>query len=364
MKKLYKRFNTLDIDVDVQPMEANELEKARVLRNVKQGKKKQHISRKVSVVTAFIVASSLMLSIAFPTFAAKLPLVGNLFEVFVKDESFVFEKYDEHSTDIGLTKESNGIAITLTDAVYDKENITIAYTIESEHDLGERPVLEGVLNAEEFLDKYKDYGYSTKYITKKISETTYAVLFVYQLIEGPKPDEIHVTWKGDNILNLANTDIQYVGDWPFQLKLQALKGETQKFSQDSVTTDPTGINVSIAKMTETPVSTTLYLTEEVDVPIAAMEDEEWRGVLIDYQVTDDLGNEYNVIHYESTGHSSDFSKEYLGHPRLTTTLFDEAATSITITPRMTIYKMTNSDGTLEQVKEPMALKPIQVSLNK
>ena len=364
MKKLYKQFNRLDIEMDVQPMEVNELEKARVKRTVLKGKKKTHVIRNISVAAAFLVASSLTFSLAFPTLAAKLHIVGNLFDVFIEDNSYIFENYDTHTTDIGVTRESNGISVTVTDAVYDKENITIAYTIKSDKDLGERPVLEGKLDAIEFNNMYKHYGSAPKHITKKISENEYAGLFVYQLINGPKPEEIHVTWAGDSILNYANVNNQFPGDWSFQLTLQALEGKTKDFSQDGITSVGTGIDVSLAKMTKTPVSTTLYFREVVDVPIAAMEDEEWRGVLIEYKVTDDLGNEYNMIHYRDTGHSSNFSKEYLSRPRLTTTLFDEAATSITITPVINIVKMVSSDGMLDHAKEPFTLEPIHVSLDK
>ena len=107
-----------------------------------KSQKKRHISRNFSVAAALLVASSITLSFAFPTIAAKLPIMGDIFGLFSNDEEYVFEKYNTYSTDIGITKESNGISLTLTDAVYDGENITIAYTLKSEHDLGDRPVLK------------------------------------------------------------------------------------------------------------------------------------------------------------------------------------------------------------------------------
>ena len=167
LKKLFQQFNNLNIDTDLQPMEVSDFEKEKVKRTVMRGKRKNHLPRNLSVAAAFLVASSITLSVAFPTFAAKLPIVGNIFELFNDNERYVFEKYDTHATDIGVTKESNGISVTVTDAVYDGENITIAYTMESEKDLGERPVLEGILDAEEFHNMYKDYGYFPKLYYKK-----------------------------------------------------------------------------------------------------------------------------------------------------------------------------------------------------
>ncbi len=364
MKKLYSEFNNLSIDTDLQPMEVSEFEKEKVKRAVMRGKRKNHLPRNLSVAAAFLVASSITLSVAFPTFAAKLPIVGNIFELFTDDEKYVFEKFDTFSTDIGVTKESNGISVTVTDAVYDGENITIAYTIESEKELGERPVLDGKLDAEEFQNMYKDNGFFPSNITKKISDHEYAGLFIYQLIQGPKPDEIHVTWDGEKVVNLSNTNIAFPGDWSFQLTLNKLEAETQDLSQAFINSEANGIFVSLRKVRETPVSTTLYFSEVVDVRLAAMEDNEFRVVLIEYLVKDNLGNEYNAIHYRDTGHSTDFDQSHSSHPRLTTSLFHEKATSVTITPIVNIYEMKNSEGWLELVQEPYPIESMQYDLNK
>ncbi|MFJ7935408.1 DUF4179 domain-containing protein [Sporosarcina sp. NPDC096371] len=362
MKKLYQQFNDLNIDTDIQPVDVSDFEKEKVKRAVMKGRKKNYFPKSISVAAAFLVASSITLGLAFPTFAAKLPIVGNVFELFNDDEKYVFEKYDLQSTDIGVTKESNGISVTVTNAVYDGENIAIAYTIESEKDLGERPVLDGKLNTVEFQDLYKDNGYDQNYITKKVSDHEYAGLFVYQLIKGPKPDEINVTWDGDNILNLANVENTFPGDWSFQLTLNILESKTQDFFQTGIHSEANGVDVKLTKMTETPVSTTLYFSEIVDERLATLEDSEWRGVLIDYIVTDNLGNDYNIIHYENTGHSTDFKQDHVSYPRLTTSLFHEDATSVTITPIVNIYKTKNGDGSLELVKAPYPIESMQVDL--
>ena len=40
---------------------------------------------------------------------------------------------------------------------------------------------------------------------------------------------IHVTWDGDNVLNLANVENAFPGDWSFELTLHALEGKTQVY---------------------------------------------------------------------------------------------------------------------------------------
>lgn len=345
-------------------MEVSDLEKERVKKNLIKNKKKRYISRNFSVAAALLVASSITFSFAFPTIAAKLPIMGDIFELFNNDEEYVFEKHNTYSTEIGISEESNEIDVTVTDAVYDGENITIAYTIKSEHDLGARPILDGNLVADEFEDEYEYSGYAENYIIEKISEKEYAVVYIYELIKGPKPDKIHITWQGDTIIDLNNVSNTFQGDWSFQFSLNALESETQKFTGGSIITEEDSIEILVTKMTETPISTTLYLSEGVDIRLIAEEDEELRVVQIEYTVFDNLGNKYNTIHYRDIGHSTDFPKTRHSYPRLTTTNFHEKATSLTITPIINIYKKKENDTLLELVKEPYTIEPIHMPLNK
>ncbi|MEK3954227.1 DUF4179 domain-containing protein [Psychrobacillus sp. FSL K6-1464] len=364
MKKLYKQFNNLNIETDIEPMEVSDLEMERIKKSLMKGKKKRHTSRNLSVAAALLIASSITFSFAFPTIAANLPIMGDIFKLFNNDEEYVFEKYDTYSTDIGISKESNGIDLTVTDAVYDGENITIAYTIKSEHDLGDRPVLEGNLVAAEFGDKYEHGGYAENYIVEKLSENEYAVVYIHELIKGPKPDEVHITWQGDTIKDLKNVNNAFLGDWSFQFTLNALESETKKFTGGSIITEDEGIEILVTKMTETPISTTLYFSEGVDIRLIAEEEEELRLVQIEYTVLDNLGNKYNTIHYRDIGHSTDFPKTRHSYPRLTTTNFHEEATFLTITPIVNIYKKKENDTLLELVKEPYTIEPIHMPLNK
>lgn len=368
MKKLYRKLSELNIDMNIEPMDVDELEKDRIKKIVLKGKKKNNLSRNLSVAASLLVASSISLSIAFPTFATNLPIIGDIFEFFNEDDRYVFEDYSKYSTDIGVSKESNGINITLTDAVYDGENITIAYTMVSEKDLGERPVLEGDLIVEEFNGAYEHTGFFKHHLTEKIGENEYAGLYVFELIDGPKPTEINVSWKGDSVINLSNANQAISGEWSYQFALHSLESETQDLIEYGYKSEDNGIEISLTKMTANPISTTLYLTEKIDERAVAMEADEFRGVLIEYSVTDDLGNKQNFIHYRDTGHSTDFEPDHVSVPRLTMNAFDDEATSITITPTVHVYKVKNPDsngsGPLELVMAPYEIESIEFPLNK
>ncbi|MEX3745468.1 DUF4179 domain-containing protein [Lysinibacillus xylanilyticus] len=362
MKKLYKQFNHLKIDMNMDPMEVSTLEKERIKRNVMKENKKKHLTRSFVAAVVFLVASSISIGYAFPTFAANIPVIGNIFGLFVDDEKYVFEKHDEYSTSIGTTQESNDVEVTVTDAVYDGENITIAYTIKSEKKLGERPILDGEITADEFENRYEHSGFDKHYIVKKINDKEYAVLYIYELIKGPKPEKVQITFQGNKIVDLNNGNNAIAGDWSFEFTLAKLASETKVFEKGSIITEAEGTEVIVREITETPVSTTLKISELVDMASIAKEEEEWRGVLIEYKVSDDLGNVYNIVHHRGTGHSTDFGDLSGNQARITTNRFDERATSIMITPVVGIYKMKDSDGALELIKEPYAIEPIIVPI--
>lgn len=362
MKKLYQQFNHLNLDhINIEPMEVSTLEKERIKRNVLKAKKKKHLIRNFVAAATFFIASSITIGYAFPTFAANMPIIGNIFELFIDNEKYVFDNYDEYSTNIGMVQESNGIEVSVNDAVYDGENITIAYTIKSAKDLGERPVLYGEnreLTAKEFGKRYQYGGYATNHLVQKINDNEYAVLYIFELIRGSKPEEVHITFQGDQVVDLNNVNNAVAGNWSFEFTLGKLESKTQRIEKDSMKTEAEGIKIEAFKITKTPISTAIYLSEEVFIE---KENGEWRGAGIEYVVKDNLGNEYNVIHFRGNSHNTDFVGRG-NFPRIVINNFDKQATSIMITPVVNFYKIKDSTGALELIKEPYTIKPIVVPL--
>ncbi|MDF2066650.1 DUF4179 domain-containing protein [Bacillus sp. Cr_A10] len=371
---IFKELNDVRLDVsEFEEIPLSTMERKRIQKRIynkistktKMKKKKNYF---LLAVASFIVISSFTFILTFPALAAKVPIISNIFELLIHDENYVFEEYDKHSTDIGITQESNGINITTTNAVYDGENITIAYTIKSEQDLGERPVLEGKIIVDEFGDRYKDNGYFENYIVEKINDHEYAVIYIYQLLDGSKPDTLHVTWSGDTVLNLNNVRQATLGSWSFQFSLDMLDNKTRKFATSEFSTEEEGIEVELTKITQTPISSTIYLSELVDERVVSQEEEEMRSASIEYLISDNLGKEYKYVHYRDTGHSTDFDANHRSYPRITTNVFDDAATTLTITPIINVMKVanpdSNGDGPLVPVMEPYTIESIQVPINK
>lgn len=372
---IFKELNDVKLDVsDFEEIPISDIEEKRLKNKVHEkmySKKLMKRTKKrhfLAAVATFLIVSSITLNIAFPAFASKLSNIGDIFDFFVSNERYIFEEFEEHSTNIGITKESNGISITVTNAVYDKENITIAYSIKSEQDLGIRPVLEGEMVVEEFGEQYKHNGFSEKYIVEKINDNEYAVVYVYELIKGTKPDSINVSWQGDSVEDMYNTSQFSPGKWSFEFTLDALERKINEFDSGEVMAVDTGVEVELIKMTETPISTTIYLTEKVDERLVAQEDEEMRGALIEYLVTDNLGHEYKYIHYRDTGHNTDFDANHRSNPRITISAMDKEVTHIQITPIVMAYKVANPDKNgnrfLEPVMESYSIESLQIPIKR
>lgn len=368
---IFKELNNVRLDVsELEEVPLSTMEQNRIQKKIfhKMSTKKKKKNYFLLAAASFIVISSFTFSLTFPALAAKVPIISNIFELLSNNEYYVFEEYDEHSTDIGITQVSNGISITATNAVYDGENITIAYTIKSEQDLGERPVLEGKMIVDEFGDRYKDNGYFENYIVEKINDHEYAVVYIYQLLKGSKPDTLHVTWTGDTVINLNKVRQATLGSWSFQFLLEKLDNKTRKFTTNEFSTEDKGIEVDLTKITQTPISSTIYLSELVDERVVSQEEKEMRVVLIEYLISDDSGKSYKYVHYRDSTHSTDFDANHRSNPRITMSVFDDAATTLTITPIVNVMKVdnpdSNGDGFLVPVMEPYTIESIQVPLNK
>lgn len=368
MKKVYKQFNLLNIDTELEPMKVNKLEMARIKQRVLKRRKRKQIPKIAGAAAAILLMVNITAGIAFPAYAEKIPFLASVFDYFNDENKVVFEGYEEFATDIGVTKESNGISITVTDAVYDGENVTIAYTMKSGKELGTRPGLEGSFIIEELEKRYQYGGYSTRYLAEKVGEHEYAGLFVYQLVKGSKPEEVHINWDGHTVMDFKNVSTAHKGDWDFQFHLKKLESKTTKLADAGVLLQENGIEINMSKMVTTPVSTTLYMTERVLHDQFQPPIDDWLGIDVEYKVVDNLGNEYKTINAYDIGVHRELNN--LGQTRLMMNVIHEDAKSLTVTPYVSILKLglplaveNGSLNSIEVVGEPYMIGPIQVPLS-
>lgn len=103
-------------------------------------RKKKKTKLKIAVSVAAIFVAFLTLGITMPAYAQNIPIIGSIFKLL---DNGVYEEYDEYSSDINVTKESNGVKVTISSIVYDGIDLNVAYTVERDEPIKSNPHILG-----------------------------------------------------------------------------------------------------------------------------------------------------------------------------------------------------------------------------
>ncbi|OEC01449.1 ECF-type sigma factor negative effector [Lysinibacillus sphaericus] len=342
MKDIYELLNDINIDEnEFEEMEVSELEKAKVKNTLKKSinkkRKMQSWKKNVAVASILVGLSATTFGLTFPAYAKNIPVIEDIFRFFdngrtessidsndVKDEEKgLYYNYKQFSNEINLTKESNGIKITVNDAVFDGKTVTLTYSIESEQDLGKHagtslPKIEG-MNALGGTDR-----------TTKIDTNKYVGILTVSNLEDKTLDIANIKWNIDSIQNPDNhTEIK--GDWNFDFSLNAVDSTMQLSDSSS---ERNGVKVNIEKISVNPMSFIVYYDQIVSENIS----NKWDGVDVELEIKDDLGNVYSGEGNGGKGTDSynmSFSKTF--------EKLDENATKLIVSPHITLRDY-NSDN--------------------
>ncbi len=166
-----------------------------------RGKKRRHGFSNLVLVSPDFWDLFHYIQCFIPIICLKLPLLGSVFELFAEDEESTYQEYNQNAVELGMMKESNGVTPTMTEGVYDGENIILAFLLSSEEDLGKVPFIEWDMDpfVNEHLSRNNLLGGSQ--IIEKLDANTYAGLLVFNL-SGQSPSEtIHFRWVGHRIFD-------------------------------------------------------------------------------------------------------------------------------------------------------------------
>ncbi|UII56129.1 DUF4179 domain-containing protein [Cytobacillus spongiae] len=342
MKDIYELLNDINIDEnEFKEMEVSELEKAKVKntlkRSINKKRKMKSWKKNVAVASILVSLSATTFGLTFPAYAKNIPVIEDIFRFIdngrtessidsndVKDEEKgLYYNYKKFSNEINITKESNGVKITVNDAVFDGKTVSITYSIESEQDLGENafidsPDIEGV----------GAIGGSGK--TTKIDKNNYVGILTLSNLEETKLDIANIKWDIDSIQNTDNqTKIQ--GDWNFDFSLNAVDS-TMQISDSS--SEQNGVKLNIEKISVTPMSFIVYYDQIVSENIS----NKWDGVDVELEIKDDLGNVYS-----GEGNGGKGTDSYNMSLSKTFEKLDENATKLIVSPHITLRDY-NSDN--------------------
>ncbi|MED4402647.1 DUF4179 domain-containing protein [Metabacillus fastidiosus] len=322
-KDIYELLNDVTVDeADFEEVEVTEMEKARLKKILKNSlpKKKSKWKKPVFAAAAVLCLSTATFGLAFPTYASQVPIIGDIFRFLDNDRTGLYDNYKEYANELNVTKESNGVKITVNDAVFDGKTITLTYSLESEKDLGESPYTL------DFVNVKGSHGASGSSIIKKVGENKYVgLLTATQMIE--ESDEVNVNWS----IGEVNTDPEMKeetikGNWDFSFYLKAAERNNLPIHKS---TEENGVKVSIGKIMFTPMSFTVDYSQDVSKGGR----KNWDVVNVDLEIKDDLGNSYsgqgNGGSGDSDGSHMDWSKTFMK--------LDEKATKLIVTPHVNYY---------------------------
>lgn len=296
MKDIYEVFNDIEItEEDFLETEVNELEEQRILKNLKEtirkeSSKKNNSKKRKRIAAVVCVAVAVSLGAILPSYAKDIPLVKDIFKAL---NSPIYENYKENANEINVTKESKNVKITINDAIFDGTNLSITYTVESKKSLGNDIALASNIVLKE--NNNNDIAGASSFT--KINDTTYVgkeSFTIYDYVGNPK-ENINFDLNIKRILMLDGND-EINGKWNFSINLIATEG---KVNDLNVSTENGGVTVTLDKLTINPMSAVINYSQSVSDTLK----DKYDSITVSLEVSDDLGNVYNVEDKYSTGNS-------------------------------------------------------------
>ncbi|CAM4241283.1 ECF-type sigma factor negative effector [Bacillus manliponensis] len=281
MKDVYELLHEVDIDEsEMIEMEVSDFEKEKVKKYVKQSMKKKKAGWKTRVVAASIIVtiSATTFSVAFPTYAGSLPIIGDVFKFLAGDKLGLYTNYKELSKEMNMTEESNGIRITVNDVVFDGRTMTMTYSMTSERDLGDDPALF------EWVDIQDSEGMTGSSKVSKVDGNNYVGIVTASHDNAEEKDVANVKWDIEKI-ELLDKKEKIEGNWNFAFSVKATENKKQLVNKSM---EQDGVKVNIEKLSFTPMSFVIYYSQEIDEKVR----KDWDAVDVQLKIKDDLGNEY------------------------------------------------------------------------
>lgn len=334
MKDIYEMFNDIEIDEnEFVEMEIDEVEKMKLKKRLKKSIRKNYNKKgKYVAVASIAFAMVITLGMSFPTYAKQIPIIGDVFSAL---ENSIYKNYKESSNELNITKESNGINITVNDAVFDGTNITLTYTIESEKDLGESITLWNWVK----MKGLEDSGSTTSHDFVKVDENTYIGqdnIHLFDLLKNPEK-AIDFTLDIRGIIN--NDDMSEIkGKWKFDISLEATEGQTIVVNES---VENEGITATINRLTINPMSTFIAYSQSV----AKYVSDKYDSAIMELEVKDDLGNIYQV-----EGHGGTGDTELNFASSITIEKIKDGANKLIITPKVILKDLGEVKYTEQETK--------------
>lgn len=291
-------------------------------RSVRKGyknkqKKRTFIYALGSVATAFIILLGLsQQSPALASSLSKIPIIGS---VFGDSDLIGLQQAQEKglTSQIGETKTINGISVTLEEVLYDQNNITIAYKMESEQALGEHYFGAGT---DFTIDGKRPSGSSGSYGEERLSATSRTAIETISVTDE-MPDEFNLGL----LLQGGNGE-----DWYFSTPIKQANDIEKIPVQHQETVDGVALDVTEFSYGASGASVSFKSTEDAKLVDEGID----RAGYIEFKMEDQDGNEI-------TSHSGGVTGERVKDEMVFTSNkqfdpLDASVTEVTITPYLAL----------------------------
>ncbi|WP_026885644.1 DUF4179 domain-containing protein [Clostridium beijerinckii] len=327
MKDIYEILNDIEIDEDeMEIIEATDIEKAKVKKYLKNSinKNKSYKNKgiAVAVLCCLLIGGVGTLGVAYPSYSAEIPIVGDIFRFIDNGRTGAYDKYREYADVVGATQESNGIKVTIKDAIFDGKTLTYTYEITSDKDLGDNPFFN--MNGPRITIKDYNGGTGGSSGVKRVAENTYVGEETITINEERKAINFELNFTDIGDMSFENSK-EIKGNWKFKINLQALDNIKQMVNK---TTEKNGAQLNIESISKTPVSFTLNYSQKIS---KELQDKYFVADIPIEEVKDDLGNVYTAT---SVSTNEGIKGRYDGISMSNFGKLDPNATKIIITPKV------------------------------
>ena len=228
------------------------------LEKIKNNRRKRN--RAIGTIAASLIVVTTLV-IANPALAAKIPIVGSVFESIEKNIYFP-GNYSQYATSVNETAYSNGVGITLSEILCDGQSLYVTYIVENEKpfkytswgDSGlmdmNQLITSEAYNKVDFTDEELDNSGFAGLEGRFINENTFVGVQKYHLssLKSEIPDQFTFQTKINLIENYgvnANDKSYYKwGTWAFKIPVTVDKNlrKTIDLSEQEIESDIVKVN--------------------------------------------------------------------------------------------------------------------------
>lgn len=273
-KEIYELLNGIKFDeseLEEIEMDVSDIQKKRIKKNLNKrinGKQKRKALKYGSAVAAAGLASMIGIGTLSPTFAANIPVLSSIIQVFNDDQG----EYAKYSKILNQGVTDNGITLTINEVLADESKLMIGYTITSKDKLNKHENIEiGHTFADmEVNGEYSDPSGGTGKFTDNYN---YVASSEYDLYSVKSAKNLNVDLKFDEVAGVK-------GKWKFAFSVskEDIFNNTAIFNPKQKIEFPDS-TITIEKVVLSPLGTYLSLSgvnkEKQEVPHSLFNYSDW-----------------------------------------------------------------------------------------